>query len=44
MHLSEKGSFHVWAVLRGSSEVHFIVEMLQKLFQVQGRDRSKSGV
>lgn len=39
MHLSEKGSFRVWAVLRESKKACFSMEMLDSLFQVQGRDR-----
>lgn len=34
VHLSEKGLFHVWAVL-----ACFSVEILDSLFQVQGKDR-----
>lgn len=39
MHLSEKGSFHVWAVLRESNKACFSMEMLDKQFQVQERER-----
>lgn len=39
MHVSEQGLFHVWAVLRESNKACFSMEILDRLFQVQGRDR-----
>lgn len=39
MHVSEQGLFHVWIVLRESNRACFSMEILDRLFQVQGRDR-----